>query len=98
MKNNDYCGSCCFFKHEDTDGWGQCILQDICDSMHCSDLCTIDEYISDEQMRHYIAVLIQSNRYRRDKHVPAIYRMPDQTELGKAIDFAVKYLKTFSDL
>jgi hypothetical protein len=43
--------------------------------------------------RHYIAVLIQANRYRRDGHVPSIYRMPDPTELGKAIDFAIKTLK-----
>ena len=48
--------------------------------------------------RHYIAVLIQANRYRRDRHVPSIYRMPDHTELGKAIDFAVETIKKYCEL
>lgn len=48
--------------------------------------------------RHYIAVLIQANRYRRDRHVPSIYRMPDPTELGNAIDFAVETLKKYDEL
>lgn len=43
--------------------------------------------------RHYIAVLIQANRYRRDGNVPSFARMPCPTELGKAIDYAVKELK-----
>ena len=97
-KEEKYCGGCCWFCHEDTDGWGQCLMQDICDSMNCSDLCTTNEFVSREQMRHYQAVLLQANRYRRDDHVPAIYKMPNPTELGKAIDFAVKYIKIFSNL
>ncbi len=71
---------------------------DVCDSMHCSDLCTTDEYVSREEMRHHMAVLLQANRYRRDDNVPAIYKMPNPTELGKAIDFAIKYMKVFSKL
>ena len=47
-------------------------------------------------MRHHVAVLIQANRYRRDQHVPSIYKMPNPKELGKAIDFAVDYIKTFN--
>jgi len=43
-------------------------------------------------------VLLQANRYRRDQHVPAIYRMPNPTELGKAIDFAGEFIKVFSNL
>ena len=96
--NNKCCGNCCWFKYEETDGWGQCVMQDICDSMHCSDLCTTDEYVSNEECRHYIAVLIQANRYRRDNNVPAIYRMPDPKDLGQAIDFAIKYIKQFSEI
>ena len=46
-----------------------------------------------DKRRHYIAVLIQANRYRRDQHVPSIYKMPDPTELGRAIDYAIKELK-----
>lgn len=94
--NDKYCGGCCWFKHEDIFGHGICYIRERC--MHCSDKCKTDEYVSNEESRHYIAVLIQANRYRRDNNVPSIYRMPDPKELGKAIDFAVKYLKTFDKL
>lgn len=91
--NDKYCGGCCWFRDEDVFGIGNCYNIDRC--MHYSDQCKTDEYVSNEECRHHIAVLIQANRYRRDPHVPAIYRMPAPKELGKAIDFAVKYLKTF---
>ena len=97
-KEEKLCGECCWFYGEDTDGWGQCINQDLCDSMNCSDICTTDKYVSKKEMRHHMAVLLQFNRYRRDDHVPAIYRMPKQGEIGKAIDFAYKYMKVFSKL
>jgi len=89
------CGACCWFLHEDTDGWGLCPHQDkpIGSPMHCSDLCTTDEFVSETTKRHYMAVLIQANRYRRDNNVPSLYRMPNPKELGKAIDFSVKYMK-----
>jgi hypothetical protein len=45
-----------------------------------------------------MAVLLQANRYRRDDNVPAIYKMPNPKELGRAIDFAVEYMKVFSEL
>ena len=54
--------------------------------------------ISRKEMRHHMAVLLQANRYRRDDNVPAIYRMPDPKELGRAIDFAYKYMKVFIEL
>ena len=98
MTEEKCCGNCCWFCFEETDGWGQCMHQEECDSMHCSDLCTTDKYVSREEMRHHMAMLLQANRYRRDQNVPAIYRMPDPTELGKAIDFACDYIKTFSQL
>lgn len=103
MKQNNEeekcCGACCWMQYEDTDGWGFCALLDACNevigTVHCSDLCTVDgSFVSEEQKRHYIAVLIQANRYRRDNNVPGIYKMPNPTELGEAIDFAIKYLKT----
>lgn len=43
-----------------------------------------------------MAVLLQANRWRRDDHVPSIYRMPDPKELGEAIDFAFDYMSKFS--
>ena len=90
------CGGCCWFFWEDTDGWGECIRQR--DTMNCSDICTNDGYVSREKMRHYMAVLLQANRWRRDKHVPAIYKMVSPTELGKAIDFACIYMQTVKNL
>jgi len=92
------CGGCCFFYAEGTDGWGLCSVQKECDCMHCSDMCATDEYVSREQMRHYMAVLLQANRYRRDQNVPPIHRNPNTTELGKAIDFAIEYMKVFGEL
>ena len=107
-KEKECCGDCCWFYAEQTDGDGICAeMKDIPwpDNVSCGDGCKISvggcdnpAYISRERMRHYIAVLLQANRYRRDHNVPAIYRMPDPTELGKAIDFACKYMKVFSRL
>lgn len=92
------CGACCWFRFEDTDGWGECPHQDLPDVMNCADMCTTDQFISKEDMRHYVAVLRQANRYRRDDNVPSIYKMPNPTELGKAIDFACEYIKTNSEV
>lgn len=95
------CGNCCWFCFETTDGDGQCVdvgkdgypmMMSYCGSKACK------KFVSHEQMRHYQAVLLQANRYRRDDNVPAIYKMPDPKELGLAIDFAVKYMKTFGKL
>lgn len=90
------CGNCCWFKHEDMDGYGLCYMHDE-GFPRCSNTPCLD-YISTEQMRHHLAVLLQANRYRRDQHVPAIYRMPDPKELGVAIDFAYTYIKTFDKI
>ena len=94
------CGSCCWFKHECMEGYGVCYGRNgktlgvlpYCGSAPCSD------FVSEGEMRHHMAVLIQANRYRRDNHVPAIYRMPNPTELGRAIDFSVEYMKIFGRL
>ena len=96
--NEKFCGNCCWFYGEETDGWGICILQDLCDSMHCSDLCTTDEFISKQEMRHHMAVLLQLNRYRRDTHFPGIYRTPKPSEVSRAIEFSVRYMKVFREL
>ena len=100
MKNNEdkCCGNCCWFFGEDTYGNGFCPFR-FAEVQRCSDKCPITEkYVSKEQMRHYQAVLLQANRYRRDQNVPSIYRMPDPKELGRAIDFAYEYMKVFSEL
>jgi hypothetical protein len=95
MENEKFCGTCVHFKYEDIEGWGQCVFTH-CGMSHCSDLCTAEEhYATEEEKRHYLAVLRQLNRYRRDDNVPSIYRMPDPKEVGKAIDFLVEYSKLY---
>ena len=99
MKKNEemYCGNCCWFYAEDTYGLGICPFR-FGDVVHCEDKCKNNEYVSRKEMRHHMAVLLQANRYRRDNNVPAIYRMPDPKELGRAIDFSYRYMKVFRDL
>lgn len=99
LKDKDkYCGECCWFYGEDPYGYGICPHR-FAELQRCSDKCMITEkYTSKEDMRHYMAVLLQANRYRRDQHVPSIYRMPDPKELGEAIDFACEYMSKFSNL
>lgn len=93
-----YCGNCCWFYGEDTYGYGSCPFR-FADMHECGQQCDIPtNFVSNAQMRHYQAVLLQANRYRRDDNVPAIYRMPDPKELGRAIDFAFKFIKVFSNL
>jgi hypothetical protein len=99
LKDKDkFCGECCWFYAEDTDGYGVCPFR-FAELQRCSDKCPISErFVSKEEMRHHMAVLLQANRYRRDDNVPPIYRMPDQKELGLAIDFAYRYMKIFGEL
>lgn len=97
-KDEKCCGNCCWFYGEDTYGYGSCPFR-FAELQGCSEKCPITEkYVSKEQMRHYQAVLLQANRYRRDDNVPSIYRMPNPKELGKAIDFAYNFIKIFSEL
>ena len=96
--NARYCGECAWFYGEDTYGYGSCPFK-FADVRKCDQPCEAGEhFVSRKQMRHNQAVLLQANRYRRDQHVPAIYRMPNPTELGEAIDFAGKFIKVFSNL
>lgn len=97
-KEDKCCGVCCWFYAEDTYGFGCCPFH-FGEVRECGNECDVPlEFVSRKQMRHYMAVLLQANRYRRDPNVPAIHKMPRPTELGKAIDFAVKYMKIFSEL
>ena len=96
QKEDKYCGECCWLYGEDTYGYGTCPFR-FAELQRCSDKCPIAEYyVSKKDMRHYMAVLLQFNRYRRDNE--RIYRCPNPTEIGEAIDFAVRYIKVFSEL
>ena len=93
-----FCGECCWFYGEDTYGYGFCPFR-FAETHECGQKCEVPlKYVSKAQMRHHMAVLLQANRYRRDDNVPAIHKMPDPKELGKAIDFAYNYIKIFSEL
>jgi len=92
------CGECAWFYAEDTHGYGCCPFL-FAEVKECGNECAAQEhFVSRRQMRHYMAVLIQANRYRRGGHVPSWHRMPLPSDLGKAMDFACKYMKTFSNL
>ena len=85
-----YCGECVNLKWEDTDGNGICFMQDVEHSaVNCGDVAC-DKFDRGKEHRHYIATLMQANRYRQNRH---IYRMPDQDELNMAIGYAINFMK-----
>lgn len=100
-----YCGNCCWFLHEDTDGQGICAKHywnepedgedpafSFCGRGACKD------FISREEKRHLMAVLIHHNLWRRDNNVPNSRKMDNATEIGKAIDFVIDYIKTIDQI
>ena len=40
-----------------------------------------------------LAILKQYNAWRRDENIPNSHDMPDPTEIGKAIDVAIRVLE-----
>lgn len=96
------CGNCCWFYAEDTDGWGFCACQKnrVIDMEHCSDMCE-DDFVSREEMRHHMAVLLQADRWYRathDEENGALRYMPDPIDYRVALAFAYQYMKVFSKL
>ena len=88
------CGNCCFYEMPNTDtGWGECHKPK--GGMYCrpNDICR--RHTSKEEAKHYLHILIEHNKWRRDDNVPNSCTMQDPKEIGKAIDFAVDYIKTF---
>ena len=68
--NEKFCGNCCWFCAEDTDGYGLCTKakDPLLDMTHCGDQCRIIianrkeskyAFISKKEMRHHMAVLLQ---------------------------------------
>lgn len=100
-----HCGECCWFKFEDTDGFGMCKKphgiakkrQASACEQRCSDNAC-ENYISEEQAKRYLHVLTEHNKWRRDDNVPNSLPMQDPKELGKALDFAVDVIKIFIEL
>jgi hypothetical protein len=91
------CGDCCWFKHESTDGWGMCYENNDYEPVYCGAM-SCDKYISVVEMRHHLAILMLHNRLRRSNEPTGFYKMQDPKEIGLAIDFAIKYIKTFMEL
>ena len=101
------CGSCCWFYGEMTDGCGLCIQQKgsdddtaFCDDV-CQDMGKGEKYVSRQEMRHYMAVLLQAERWYSAINDPKNYNIvyvPNPTEYRKAINFAYEYMKAFSKL
>lgn len=86
------CGECCWFKFEDTDGWGYCSYVAGCDSigvMRCSDLCKADGFVSEQEKRHHLAIL---RKCQRCMHLTENKDL-DVAEIRKSIDFVVSYCK-----
>ena len=90
------CGSCCHFKYEDTDGWGQCAKLfklhpgnvGVC---HCSDLCTCGGYASEEFKRHQMVVLRKCQRCLKS-NIGTEHAL-DVEDICFAIDFLIDYAK-----
>ena len=64
----------------------------------CEDECHNDKFVSREEMRHHLAVLMLYQRWRRSDQPTGFYKMPDPKEVGKAVDFACLIIRAFSKL
>jgi len=89
-----FCGECCWFYAEDTDGYGLCPLA-LMESKRCDEPCTNGKFVSKEEMRHHMAVLLQSVRFHDN---PEIRHVPTAKDCEEAYKFAYKYMKVFSKL
>lgn len=88
-----FCGECCWFYAEDTDGYGLCPLA-LMESKRCDEPCTEGKHVSRKEMRHHMAVLLQYHRADANMN----YRFPGGEALEEAVVFAYKYMKVFSKL
>ena len=89
------CGNCCWFCFEDAYGEGQCYGEDDSAAVMC-DKPACDLYVSRQEMRHHMAVLLLHKRWLDDDMF--IHYAPDGDEAAEAIEFAYRYMKIFSKL
>jgi len=94
QKEDKFCGECCWFYAEDTDGYGLCPLA-LMESKRCDEPCTEGRFVGRTQMRHHMAVLLQLSRYYED---PISHLSPWYEDKVRAIDFAVEYMRVFGEL
>ena len=93
MTEEKCCGGCCWFFFEASDGYGDCANEH--QTIHYCGENGCGKYVSREQMRHHVAVLLQATRWIEDS---ANRRMPTAKDYSEAIAFAYKYMKRFSKL
>ena len=88
-----HCFSCCWYVREN-EGLGVCYNCKNPERKPCTYSC--GSYVSRQQMRHYMAVLLAHIRWREDDMY--IHYSPDGDEAVEAMKFAFKYMKVFSKL
>ena len=97
-KEEKYCGECCWFYAEDTDGYGCCPFQ-FGEVVACDRSCkSPDDFVGKEEMRHHMAVLLQTNRFFTRVTPTNFIICPSLIERINAWNFAYKYMKVFSKL
>lgn len=92
------CGNCALNKFEDIDGNSMCMphYNEESGYVTCDMGKKCKEFISNEEARHHIAVLLQQKRWvRAVMNNCSTVKMPSVVDLYKAIGFAVNYFKTF---
>lgn len=94
------CGNCCWFVHETTNGDGCCVQRyfDADSYRNCGDN-PCGDFVPNEEKRHHMAVLLQCRRVQDDPHPGMInVKVPSKHDIANAMDFAVRYVKTFERL
>ena len=94
MNEERCCGNCCWFCFEDAYGEGQCYGEDDSAAVMC-DKPACDLYVSRQEMRHHMAVLLQFNRYY---FKVGGQKCPKMGDVKVAIDYMHKYFKVFNKL
>ncbi len=93
-KESKYCGDCCYFCFEQTDGEGQCAAEAkaLLPFVKCNKpACNM--HVSRKEMRHHMAVLLQGIRSATSNY--GLRKRPSDLEIIKASLFAYKYMKCF---
>ena len=101
QKEEKCCGECCWFCHENTDGFGICYQSNksLGDFFGCSHICHIQKFVSRKEMRHHMAVLLQRARFQEDDSGYSFERKRKYPfGVIEAIKFAYEYMKVFSNL
>lgn len=81
-----HCGECSFFKYEDTDGYGCCVVNNR--EQRCSDQCTVHYKLMTP--KSCLRVLHEFQKWRRGGKGP----MPHPYIIGQVIDKAITIIRS----